>query len=172
LGGAEIDVAEIGGGNSFIVDGFLAKMNIRKYTVWDNNERSINQVRARLRGNSAVDTRCRDVLEISEDGACDLVFSIGLIEHFDPAGTRQAIENHFRLCRMGGYVLMSFPTPTFLYKIIRRSAESIGAWKFPDERPLRFGEVLGAAAKYGKLNHQSILWGIGLTQGYVLFEKR
>ena len=101
----------------------------------------------------------------------DLVFSIGLIEHFDKSGTAKAIASHFQLCKPKGMVLITFPTPTLLYKLIRRMAEFARIWRFYDERPLNFEEVITECSKFGIKKHNSILWAIGLTQGYVVFEK-
>ncbi len=75
-----------------------------------------------------------DVLRLGDLGfQADVVFSIGLIEHFDPAGTRQAIEAHFALLKPGGYAIISYPTPTWLYRAARTLTEAAGLWKFHDE---------------------------------------
>jgi SAM-dependent methyltransferase len=169
--GKPVEIAELGGGNSFIVDRILADISVQRYAVWDTNAKALDQLRARFSDDPVVESQLGDVLEPIDEPGFDLVFSIGLIEHFDQDGTRQALENHFRMCRAGGYVLVSFPTPTLLYRLIRGLAELTGSWKFPDERPLRFEEVLGVASEYGLLKHRSILWGIGLTQGYCVFQK-
>jgi D-lactate dehydrogenase len=39
------------------------------------------------------------------------VFSVGLVEHFGPEGTRKAIQTHFDLLWEGVYAIVSFPTP-------------------------------------------------------------
>jgi SAM-dependent methyltransferase len=171
FGGKPVEIAEFGGGNSFIADRILAHFLVQRYVVWDDNARALGQLRARFSDDPIVETQLGDILDLEDGPEFDFVFSIGLIEHFDPEGTRRALENHFRLCRAGGHVLVSFPTPTLLYRLIRGLAELTGSWKFPDERPLRFDEVLDVASKYGALKHRSILWGIGLTQGYGLFQK-
>jgi cyclopropane fatty-acyl-phospholipid synthase-like methyltransferase len=106
------------------------------------------------------------------DQHCDLVYSVGLIEHFDPFSTERAILADFDRCKPGGLVLITFPTPTALYRAIRAAAEWMGKWLFPDERPLQFGEVLNACKQRGTILHTSINWWIGLTQGYVLIKNR
>ena len=171
VGDKSIEIAELGGGNSFIVDRILTDFKVRRYVVWDTNMRGLDLYQSRHSDNKMIEARLGDVREIAAEPEFDFVFSIGLIEHFDQEGTRRALESHFRLCKPGGHVLVSFPTPTFLYRLIRGVATMTGTWKFPDERPLLFGEVLNVALKHGALKHRSILWGIGLTQGYVVIQK-
>ena len=101
----------------------------------------------------------------------DLVFSVGLIEHFDPAGTQRAIAAHFDLLRPGGIAIITFPTPTRLYRISRRIAESFGQWAFPDERPLAFPEVAQAASPYGPLLYRHLIWPIVFTQYLAAWRK-
>jgi hypothetical protein len=95
-----------------------------------------------------------------------------LIEHFDEPGTAQAIANHFRFVRPGGLVLITFPTPTWLYRGTRKLAEWSGQWRFHDERPLGFSEVEIALAQHGELLDRDLIWPIVLTQGVLLARKR
>jgi cyclopropane fatty-acyl-phospholipid synthase-like methyltransferase len=113
-----------------------------------------------------------DVLNPNADlPQADIVMSVGLIEHFSPAATRQAIENHFRFCKADGLVILSYPTPTLLYRIARWLAESVHAWKFPDERPLKRPEVHQVASEYGTLLEDRILWPLIFTQRLMAFRK-
>ena len=137
----------------------------------DASALGLDLFRARFSGNPNVEARLGDVRDINAEAEFDFVFSIGLIEHFGEEGTKRALESHFRLCKTGGHVLVSFPTPTVPYRLIRGLATLTGTWKFPDERPLHFEEVLNVALRHGALRHRSILWGIGLTQGYIVIQK-
>ena len=102
----------------------------------------------------------------------DAAFSIGLIEHFDRAGTREAVASHFRVSKPGGCAIISFPTPTLLYRAARWIREAAGAWKFPDERPLDREEVVAAAGDWGDVEFEKILWPIVFTQRMMVFRKR
>ena len=170
-GDVQVGIAEFGGGNSFIAEGIMTEIDVRRYVVWDTSARGLDLFRSRYSRNQNVEAHLGDVRDVDGEPEFDFVFSIGLIEHFDKEGTRRALESHFRICKIGGYVLVSFPTPTFLYQLIRGLATLTGKWKFPDERPLQFKEVLDIALRHGMLKHRSILWGIGLTQGYVVIQK-
>ena len=45
-------------------------------------------------------------------------------------------------------------------------------WKFPDERPLEFPEVLAAVRERGDVLFEKILWPLFLTQGLIVAKKR
>lgn len=67
--------------------------------------------------------------------------------------------------------MITFPTPTLLYRAARWLTEAAGAWKFPDERPLDRAEVVGAAAGCGRVEFEKILWPIVFTQRLIVFRK-
>jgi cyclopropane fatty-acyl-phospholipid synthase-like methyltransferase len=100
----------------------------------------------------------------------DIVFSVGLIEHFSTADTAECIRAHFELVKPGGYVLITYPSPTALYSIIRRAAELLKIWSFPDERPLTSQETVPLFSRYGAVVQKKMNWWIGLTQEIVLIK--
>jgi hypothetical protein len=65
-------------------------------------------------------------------------------------------------------VLITFPTPTLLYRLTRGFLEAIGQWKFPDERPLGYEEVLAAVGERGEVVFRKTLWPLMLTQGLIV----
>jgi predicted SAM-dependent methyltransferase len=113
----------------------------------------------------------RDVLELTSEMQADLVFSVGLVEHFEPAETRKAVLAHFDVLRPGGTAIITFPTPTLLYRAARRLIEAAGMWGFPDERPLQAAEVIAAIRERGEVLEQRVLWPLILTQGFVVARK-
>lgn len=169
--GAPLRICELGGANSCFLEAFAARLNVIHYHVIDLNAFGLNLLRTR-RPRCHLTFEHDNVLTRYEAGSLfDLVYSVGLIEHFDVADTARAIDSHFARCRPGGLVLVTFPTPTWPYRLIRGLAERSGTWAFPDERPLLFDEVLGRCGRYGAIVHRSINWWIGLTQGYVAVRK-
>lgn len=170
LGGqGAVSVCELGGANSCFAGAFLAALPIRSYRIIDTNARGLALLAARFGDDGRLAWEQGDVLAPAPAhvGRYDLVYSVGLIEHFDPPGTRRAIATHFDYVRPGGLVLVTFPTPTRLYRGLRALLEAGGLWGFPDERPLGFDEVLDTLAGRGTLVHRSINWPILLTQGIV-----
>ena len=102
----------------------------------------------------------------------DAVFSVGLVEHYDSPGVEDVVEAHFRQTKPGGWVLISVPCPTRLYRATRALLEFAGLWRFPDERPLPREEVLAAALRCGELVWERTLWPLLLTQHMMLFRAR
>jgi putative flippase GtrA len=165
-------LTEIGGANSCFLDSILTEIKPQEYHVVDLNEYGLELLRSRLGGREDVHLHREDVRTFRTDRKSTVVFSIGLIEHFDAAGTRQAILSHLQASRAGGYVLLSFPTPTWLYRVARWAAESVGRWQFPDERPLSRDEVLNIAADHGTLLYEKTLWPLVFTQHIMLIQTR
>lgn len=166
--GKPVSICEIGGANSCFVDFICDNLPVAKYHIVDANAYGLSLLSEKS-PKTQLTSELADVLTpYSSDEKFDIVYSVGLIEHFNKADTRIAIDGHFDRCKPGGMVLITFPTPTVLYRTIRSVAEGINRWSFPDERPLKFDEVRNACEKHGKVLHESINWAIGLTQGYIV----
>jgi glycosyltransferase involved in cell wall biosynthesis len=161
-------IYELGGGNSYFFSKLRAKHPNVRYVVLDNNQHGLDMFSKQYADDKNIQAVNDDVLEPKTVlTPADVVFSIGLIEHFSTQGTAKAIQTHFSCVKPGSLVIITFPTPTWLYVIARRITEAVGAWRFPDERPLLMGEVLSEVEKYGKVVHTSINWPIVFTQGVV-----
>jgi hypothetical protein len=166
-------IIEVGGANSC----FFATLNRvfcpSRYTVIDTNEKGLQKFLDQH--GTSPKARCvlGDILTLdtNQHGGGDLVFSAGLIEHFDPEDTKRAVSAHFELARAGGFVLVTFPTPVLIYRVARKILEWAGLWKFPDERPLEFGEVRDAITSRGDILHEEINRAIVLAQGIILARK-
>jgi hypothetical protein len=170
--GRSASLCECGGANSCFADALLAIPGLDRYHVIDSNAYGVSLLEPRFANDKRVSWEVGDLLKGQHKPKFDIVYSVGLIEHFDPENTARCVDAHFELCKPGGVVLITFPTPTIPYRLIRGAAETMGVWAFPDERPLSFTEVEAAAAKHQpKLLHRSINWAIGLTQGYLMYRK-
>lgn len=169
-GNAVQRIAELGGANSFIAGPVIAALQPVRYCIIDNNEKGLSLARNLHVTPEVLELRHADILSLA-DGDYDLVISIGLVEHFDPVSTVKAIDAHFRQLKPGGIAIITFPTPTWLYRISRRISELFGIWAFPDERPLALLEVTGVAERYGAIVHKEILWQVVFTQGLVVVRK-
>jgi SAM-dependent methyltransferase len=168
-----LSVVEYGGANSCFLPSILASLPVRRYTIVDTNPLGLMLTRQRWAGHTVVEAREGDVLaELPEDLRADLVFSVGLIEHFDAAGTAQALHTHLQATRPGGVCLLSYPTPTLLYRVARRIAELTGQWRFHDERPLRLEEIKPTVDAYGSLITTQLIWPIIFTQQMIAIVRR
>jgi SAM-dependent methyltransferase len=170
--GGDLAIVEIGGANSCFLDAILSKVRCRSYDVIDTNRYGLSLLERKTQRNGVVRLHEQSVLDVKLNAEADVVFSVGLVEHFDPAETRKAVLAHFDLLRPGGVVIITFPTPTFLYRATRKLIEIAGMWKFHDERPLMPSEVLAAMTERGEILEQKTLWPLILTQHVIVARKR
>ena len=170
---SSFSICEIGGANSFFADAILAKIPISRYHIIDNNVYGLSQLAGRFGTGGRVSWESCDVLDgKASTETFDLVLSVGLIEHFDAVGTREAVAFHARRMKADGRLIVTFPTPTWLYRTTRFVIEVLGKWRFPDERPLQFSEVEGVLLDADlRLLSRRLNWGVVLTQGVVAAER-
>jgi SAM-dependent methyltransferase len=170
-GKQELSVVEIGGANSRFVEGIMSDIGCRQYDVVDTNAYGLSLLEQRTRSDGRVRLHQKSVLGLALEAQADLVFSVGVIEHFDEAQTHQAVLAHFDVLRPGGTAIITFPTPTLLYRVTRALSEMFGLWQFPDERPLIPAEVLAAIRGRGEVLLSKTLWPLILTQTLVVVRK-
>ena len=165
-------IVEIGGANSCFLDRIMTEFRPQTYHVVDNNRIGLDLLRQRIDGRKNIILHAEDCLSLDLDMQADVVFSVGLIEHFEPADTRLAVRAHFDLLKQGGIAIISYPTPTLLYRVARFLCEGVGLWKFPDERPLVREEVIDSLNGCGTVLFEKTLWPLVFTQHMVVVRKR
>jgi hypothetical protein len=166
----EINIIEIGGANSCFYEKINNSFQVSRYVVIDNNQFGLDLLAERI-NDKKVKIVHNDILKPEFTDTADLVFSIGLVEHFSPDETKRAIINHFNYVDSHGIVIISFPTPTLLYRITRKLAELLGIWIFHDERPIKLDEVIPIISSYGNLLDTKIIYSIILTQAIIVVRK-
>lgn len=162
---APIVVTELGGANSVYYRRFKESFNIQKYNIVDNNE-----VGLKLFPHTDDPQVTLNNIDLMEPlpawllGSSDVVVSSGLIEHFTPADTERLLKLHFDVSRPRGLVLVSFPTPTLIYRGFRRFLEMTG--KFPPlyERPILESEIQPIVNALGETLDCYKIWTTILTQ--------
>ena len=164
-------IVEIGGANSCFLDRIMAEFHPGTYHVVDSNQFGLDLLRRRFDSRRNIILHDADCLSLNFDLQADVVFSVGLIEHFEPAGTHRAIRAHFDLLKQGGIAIISYPTPTLLYRFARFLCEGAGLWKFPDERPLDREEVVESLKDCGKVLFEKTLWPLIFTQRMMVVQK-
>ena len=170
----QFSITELGGANSCFYQKMKKEFNPVTYLVVDNNQTGLVKLQERVGNDGSLITKRMDILEDpkAETEVSSVVYSVGLIEHFDVQGTAKAIESHFRFLAPEGICIIAFPTATLLYRISRKLAEMFKFWIFWDERPLDFSEVIGQVTKHGTMLNHSITWSIFFTQGVIVAKKR
>lgn len=172
---ADVEVVELGGGSSCFAKEICSNRTIETYDIIDNNELAIEQfIKQELKSKRHHGYRLNLLKEDDglKNGAYDFVYSVGLIEHFLKGDIATVIEKHFQYCKPEGTVLISFPTPTVKYRIVRKCMELAGAWQFHDEIPLKYGDIKDILEKHGEIQTQYINRNLPLTQMIVVVKKR
>jgi glycosyltransferase involved in cell wall biosynthesis/SAM-dependent methyltransferase len=164
-------IAELGGANSCFFDAIMKRVDPNQYHVYDNNLVGLGKMEKRVRAHDRLFLHAQDVLTLPEINQYDLVFSVGLIEHFNEHDTKSAILAHFKLLKPGGVAIISFPTPTLLYRGSRWVAEVTNSWIFHDERPLRRSEVVPTLQSVGTVAFEKLNWIIFFTQRVMVVRK-
>ena len=165
-------VLELGGGGSSFYELILSRLKPARYHLVDSNLTSLTMLGSAPQADPRVVCHVCDARRCQLPVKADVVFSVGLIEHFEPQDTQRVIDAHFAHLAPGGVALITFPTPTWLYRLARGLAESLRLWNFPDERPLTLPEVLAALKGQGQVVEQGIIWPIVYTQGLVVVKTR
>lgn len=172
-GSAGLSIVEMGGANSWFLERILGSVDCRSYDVVDNNEYGLTLLTERLGDDrKRVHLHEQNVLALSLGCKADVVFSVGLVEHFEPDETRQAVLAHFEALRPGGIAIISFPVPTLPYRLTRKLAEVFRLWRFPDERALAPDEVACVMREFGEIIYQATMWPLILTQRMIVARKR
>ncbi|MDP3735407.1 MAG: glycosyltransferase [bacterium] len=165
-------VVELGGGDSCFYSLIKDRFSPKEYHVVDNNDVSLKKFEDKFGSDTGTFLHRADVLVVQNEPQADLVFSVGLIEHFSPEDTKRAIVGHFSLLSSGGLAIIAFPTPTLLYRFARRVAVLVGKWIYHDERPLTMHEVETTVKEHGTIIEQKIIWPILLTQAVIVAKKK
>jgi len=169
-----VSIAEFGGGNSLFFTSMAScnQIKISNYTIYDNNKLGIDMFIDRHREQKNILAVEADLLNYDlPENFYDIVFSIGLIEHFSLQDTKKLILQHFKATKKGGIVIATAPTPTLIYSIVRKFAEMISVWKFHDERPLLPHEIRNTSRAFGDILYEQILYFTILTQYAIIIKK-
>ncbi len=166
------EICEMGGANSCFYDCLIEKFKPKKYTIIDNNKLGLEKFSNRHSDNSVANLVVDNVLDLNHEDEFDIVYSVGLIEHFEDEGVVLAVKSHFDLLKKDGIVIISVPTPTFLYKITRKISEILNLWIFHDEKPITVKDAKDIINQFGRIMNYKILWGVVLTQVMFVIKKK
>jgi hypothetical protein len=170
-----LKIMELGGGGSVFYRTFSETFSVDKYVAVDNNLIGLNILSSQKNAQQNLEVIHADILDpeflSSSKIVSDLVFSVGLIEHFSKEQLVNAIKAHFSCVANDGIVIIAYPTATWLYRISRWVAESFSLWAFPDETPLIKHQVADLVRDYGKILAQPTNWWTPFTQGITIIQR-
>ncbi|MGH9844747.1 MAG: class I SAM-dependent methyltransferase [Blastocatellia bacterium] len=102
------------------------------------------------------------------DNYFDVVYSLGLIEHFRPRESQELVMEHTRVCKTGGIVIISVPN---LYNLPHTFRKFILGEKYPyhPERSYTLKELrvtlTSAGLRLIAVDGMLPLWGVGMVPG-------
>lgn len=163
-------IYEFGGGDSCFYEAFRKKYRNAYYTALDSAKNGVYNFNQKFGSEKSKAVLC-DLLSEDFSVSADLCFSVGLVEHFNSQDTCRICKKHFDITKSGGIVLITYPTPTLLYRVIRGILERLNMWEFRDERALNFDEVDEICRDFGELVARRLNFYIGLTQEILVYKK-
>lgn len=168
-----IRIIELGGGGSAFYEWLQDQFHPQQYIVVDNNQTGLEKLSHVAAMNGHLVLMNSDIMKpISEDIARgEVVFSVGLIEHFLPDVTERVLAAHFEWATPNGLVVIVYPTPTWLYRLSRLLSEKMGWWIFHDEIPLKLDRVEQLLRPYGQILEHRIHWFNPFTQAIVVAKR-
>lgn len=166
----DLTVLELGGGNSCFLERLMADGHIGSYTILDSSPEGMRLARERFAPSYGARVRYieADAFSVRADRRFDVVYSVGLIEHFGEKELQRLVALHREWATPGGLVIIVVPTPTIFYRIIRGAAELLGIWRFPDEVPIPRRRLVALADNAGlRVIFQKTLWSQLVTQAII-----
>lgn len=165
-------IVECGGGNSCFATELSSLLNVEYYDIIDN---CIPGIEKAADNHSIRNTWYADLTQEIEQRIVEenynFVYSVGLVEHFAKKERGKVIENHFKLCAEGGYVLITAPTPVFQYKLLRKGMEFLHKWQFWDEVPMKAGKLAAEIEPFGEIVSVQINRLLPLSQCVIIARK-
>jgi SAM-dependent methyltransferase len=83
------------------------------------------------------------------DGAFDVVFHQGLLEHFRPPEAEALLRENVRVLKHGGYLLIDVPQRYHLYTVAKRLLIGLNRWFAGWERSFSVGELRSLVQSLG-----------------------
>lgn len=113
-------ILDLGCGHAEVTMAILQRREGRALTAVDFCIEAIESIKQR-KGSLPVTTIQADLLELDVDQQFDLVYSSMVVEHFWGEARQQAIAQHVRFAKPGGYVLINVPGQSLFSRIFDAS---------------------------------------------------
>ena len=168
-----IEILEFGSGSGAEAKWLCQRFKVKKITCIDSNDNMLNLSRKILANvQCEVDLLNLDFFNYESDKQYDIVYSGGVIEHFEPEKRYELLKKHCSATRPDGFCLLYFPTPTKSYWFFRKIYEILGIWIFTDEVPLE-ADVVIEEMKSLNFNaiKSNIFWKHFLTEAGIIFKR-
>lgn len=163
-------VIELGAGTGYTSLCLAHQFCIEQLVLVDNSPAMLSVARQVLApAGCLTEFRLQDLTTYDPTEQFDLVHSSGVLEHFPAPARHNLLRLHASLAKPGGYCILFVPTPTVVYRAVRRLAELLGIWPFYDETPLSAAQLIAEIRAAGlEVLASTLLWSHHLPQIGVL----
>ena len=170
---APISVLELGCGTGYVARRIAERYGAERLVVVDSNASMMDITRQTLQGlECTVEFVEADCFQIGLLGRFDLVYSNGLVEHFDDARRARLLQIHADHVKGGGYCIVHAPTPSLSYRLLRGASERLGLWEHHDETPLPLQQLVQEVRQTGlEVLEVGYFWRAYLTEAGVMARK-
>jgi SAM-dependent methyltransferase len=168
-----ISVLELGCGTGYVARRIAGRYGAERLVAVDSNPSMMDIARQTLQGvGCAVEFVEADCFQIGLLGQFDLVYSNGLVEHFDDARRARLLQIHADHVRGGGYCIVHAPAPSLSYRFFRGASERLGLWEHHDETPLPLQQLVQEVRQTGlDVLQVGYFWRAYLTEAGVIARK-
>lgn len=145
-------ILELGAGTGLDSEWLVRKFGGKALLV-DNCDYIIRKSKKYFRGKKlGIAFLKSNVEDIKFKKGYDLVYSVGLLEHFYDKDLHQIFRRHMDASKKTGYVMVFVPNDKWVYNFYRRILTILGSWVW-DEKPFNLQRL----KKLGKVSNSNLL---------------
>lgn len=155
------NILELGAGTGKDSEWLIRKFGGR-VTLVDNCDYAISKSRRYLRRKKFNAAYLKSHIEdIKFKNRYDLVFSVGLVEHFYNKELYNIFKKHIDASKKGGYAMIFVPNNALIYRFYRRLLTSLKLWIW-DEKSFNISDLknLGKLTNSNLLRTTEVLYGM------------
>ncbi|MDY7077607.1 MAG: class I SAM-dependent methyltransferase [Chloroflexota bacterium] len=145
-----ISILELGCGPGYVARRIAEQIPTKRLVVVDSSPAAIKISKTTLQGlDCDVEGIEADFFQMNLPEQFDLVYSNGVVEHFDDATRARLLRIHADYVKDGGYCIVHVPTPTLSYTVSRTLLSWLNRWEHDDETPLPTERLLSEVEQTG-----------------------
>jgi SAM-dependent methyltransferase len=164
---SESTVLEVGAGGSHTIGAIARRLDCRCFGIEPDDAGICKSIDLARQEGVNVEMICGDGFQLPfEDNLFDVVYSLGLIEHFEPEQSAALVKEHVRVCTPRGLVIVGVPNSFNLPHTLRKWI--LGSrYEFYPERSYSPGQLsrLMSASGLAMIDRDGVspMWGLRMA---------